>query len=326
MISSLNRYCDRIPMSHYPIVLIPSQIQRVKSELPPKPPFPVLSQPQQPGEEPKKINNTVIGIEAVAVTIPSIAMTSQGATAPGLLLFLAGAGAIAAQAWRQITTYPKRKQKHRRKIAVYRGQLEENDRIKSNYEEEVKASQTPQRVIKFQYNLLLDILRRTVTYNSNGSIARRGASEAMFGEYLGQYFPDLVHAGVTLKIPNFDHPYTPDFAYIDEKLNLHIDIEIDEPYVYHSGEPTHCLDADKDRKRNSFFNNRGWIVIRFSEEQVIRYPHSCCQTIAQTLAQVTGDRSILNRFVDIPDLQQQPQWTEVEAEEMAERRTRNKYC
>ena len=97
-------------MSHYPIILIPSQIQRTRSELPPKPPFPVLSEPQQPGAEPKKINNTVIGVEAAAVTIPSIAIASQGATVPGLLLFLAGAGAIAAQVWRQITTYPKRKQ------------------------------------------------------------------------------------------------------------------------------------------------------------------------------------------------------------------------
>ena len=169
-------------MSHYPIILIPPKIQRTRSKLPPKPPFPVLSQPQQPGEEPKKINNTVISVEAAAVTIPSAVMTSQGATIPGLLLFLAGAGAIAAPAWRQITTYPKRKQKHRRKVAVYREKLDER-----------------------------------------------------------QYFPGKIHTKLTLKIPNFDHPYTPDFAYIDERLNLYIDIEIDEPYVYRTGKPTHYL-------------------------------------------------------------------------------------
>jgi very-short-patch-repair endonuclease len=315
-------------MSHYPVILIPSQIQRVRSELPPKPSFPVLSQPQQPGEEPKKINNTVIGIEAVAVTIPSITMTSQGATAPGLLLFLAGVGAIAAQAWRQITTYPKRKQKHRREVTVYREKLEENDRKKSLHEREARASRSSERVIEFQYKLLLDILKRTIPHDGNGSNHPSGATEAKFENYLNKYFPNKIQTKLKVQNPDYSegYHYTPDFAYIDERLNLHIDIEIDEPYVYHSGKPTHCLDADKDRKRNSFFNNRGWIVIRFSEEQVIRYPHSCCQTIAQTLAQVTGDRLILNRFVNIPDLQQQRQWTEVEAEEMAERRTRNKYC
>ena len=314
-------------MSHYPIILIPSQIQQVKSELPPKPPFPVLSQPQQPGEKPKKINNAiVIGVEAAAVTIPSTAIASQGATVPGLLLFLAGAGAIATQAWRQITSYPKRLQKHRREVIVYREQLEDNERKKSSYEQEIRLSQSPQRVAEFQYKLLLDILRRTVSHDGNGSNARRGSSEALFGEYLKQYFPNLVHAGVTLQIPNFDYPYTPDFAYIDERLNLHIDIEIDEPYVYRSGKPTHYLYAEKDRRRNNFFNDRGWIVIRFSEEQVIRHPHSCCKTIARQIAEITRDDSILSRFANISDLQQQPQWTETEAIEMAEKRIRDSYA
>ena len=310
-------------MSHYPIVLIPSQIQRVKSELPPKP---VFSEPlpQQPGEEPKKVNNTVIAVEVAAVTIPSVAIASQGATVPALLLFLAGAGAIAAQAWRQIQTYPKRKQKHRREVAVYRKKLEENDRKKSEYEREVMASQRPERVVKFQYKLLLDILRRTMPHDGNGSNAPEGRSEAIFGGYLRQYFPGKIHTKLTLKIPNFDHPYTPDFAYIDERLNLHIDIEIDEPYVYRTGKPTHYI--GKDNRRNSFFNDRGWIVIRFSEEQVARYPHSCCKTIARQIAELTRDTSILNRFADIPDLQPQRQWTEAEAIEMSERRIRDRYA
>lgn len=311
-------------MGHYPIILIPPQIQRVNSELPPKPVF-SESRPQEPGEEPKKVKATVIAVEATAVTIPSIAMTSQGATAPGLLLLLAGAGAIAAQAWRQITTYPKRKQKYRREVAVYRENLQEYDRKKSLHEKKVRASQSPERVAEFQYKLVLDILSRTVSCDGNGSNARRGSSEARFGKYLRQYFPELIHTGLTLKIPNFDYPYTPDFAYIDDRLNLHLDIEIDEPYVYHSGEPTHYLYATKDQRRNNFFIDRGWIVIRFSEEQVISYPHSCCKTIAQVIGQTIKNESILNQFANIPDLQKQRQWTETEAREMAEKRIRDKY-
>ena len=110
-------------------------------------------------------------------------MTSQGTTVPKLLFFLAGAGAIAIQAWRQITTYLKRKQKHRREVIIYREKLEKNDRKKSKYEREVKSSQSPERVVEFQYKLLLDILRRTVSHDGNGSNARGGSSEAMFKEY-----------------------------------------------------------------------------------------------------------------------------------------------
>lgn len=315
-------------MSHYPIILIPSQIQRVRLELPPKPPFPVLSQPQQPGEEPKKVNTTVIGIEAAAVTIPSVAIASQGSTISGLLLFLAGAGAIAFHTWKQIKTYPKRKQKHRREITVYREKLEEYDTKKRQHEREVRASQSPERVAEFQYKLLLDILRRTVPHDGNGSNPPEGRYERMFGEYLRRYFSNKIQTKLKVQNPNYSegYHYTPDFAYIDDQLNLHIDIEIDEPYVYRSGQPTHYLYADKDRRRNDFFNNRGWIVIRFSEEQVIRHPHSCCKTIARQIAEITRDTSILNRFANIPDLRQQPQWTEAEAIEMAQKRVRDKYA
>ena len=41
---------------------------------------------------------------------------------------------------------------------------------------------------------------------------------------------------------------------------------------------------------------------RFSEEQVVRWPRSCCKAIALVLAQVTGDGSMLNQFAYAPDL------------------------
>ncbi|MEH2003508.1 MAG: hypothetical protein V7L00_33210 [Nostoc sp.] len=130
---------------------------------------------------------------------------------------------------------------------------------------------------------------------------------------------------LTLKIPDFDYPYTPDFAYINKELNLYIDIEIDEPYVYPTGAPTHFVGAWKDSKRNRFFLAKQWIVIRFSEEQVICYPQSCCKTIAQAIAQVTENNWILNQFASFTDLQLMKQWTEAEAIDMAARGVRNNY-
>jgi Protein of unknown function (DUF559) len=155
--------------------------------------------------------------------------------------------------------------------------------------------------------------------------AQRGAAEAQFGTYLNKYFPGKIHAGLTLNISNFPHPYTPDFAYIDQGLNLYVDIEIDEPYVYHSGEPTHYVGAEKDKNRNNHFINKGWIVIRFSEEQVICHPHSCCKSIAGAVAQITGDNSLLNQFTNTPNLQLIKQWTRYEATIMAQNNERDRY-
>ncbi|NDJ25698.1 hypothetical protein GS682_29720 [Nostoc sp. B(2019)] len=312
-------------MSQYPIILIPGEIQRVKSAKPPEPIF-TEPLPQQPGVEPQKLNTTVIAVEATVATVPSVAIVSQGGTVPGFLLFLAAAGAIAGHAWHQITTYPQRKQKHDREVVTYPKKVEIYEKKKRQHYEEVKATQSPERVAEFRYKLLLEVLSQTVPHDGNGSGARRGQAETLFGNHLNRYFPGKIHKGLTLKIPDFEHPYTPDFAYIEEGLNLHIDIEIDEPYVYRTGSPTHFAGAWKDSKRNNFFTNKGWIVIRFSEEQIVRWPQSCCKAIAQIIAQVTEDNSILNQFASFPELQPMKQWTEFEATQMATSSYRNKYC
>lgn len=35
--------------------------------------------------------------------------------------------------------------------------------------------------------------------------------------------------------------------------------------------------------RNTYFVNNGWIVIRFSEEQILRHPTLCCYTIIRVV-------------------------------------------
>jgi hypothetical protein len=307
-------------MSQYPIILIPGEIERAKLALPPVPIPP--DPPQLPGTKPQKINNTLIAVET-AVAIPTIPIVSQLTSIPGWLLFLAVAGAIAGHVWDQITTYPQHKQKHDHEVESYPKKLKDYEIKKHQHQEEVKASQSPERVAEFRYKLLLQILSQTVPHDGSASGARRGEAEALFGNHLSRYFPGKIHKGLTLKIPDFDYLYTPDFAYIDKELNLYIDIEIDEPYVYPTGAPTHFVGAWKDSNRNRFFLAKQGIVIRFSEEQVICYPQSCCKTIVQVIAQVTENNSILNQFASFTDLQLMKQWTEAEAIDMATKRVRN---
>ena len=104
--------------------------------------------------------------------------------------------------------------------------------------------------------------------------------------------------------PNYDQGfhYTPDFAYIDEKTNLHIDIEIDEPYGYKSKKPLHYSGLEKEKIRDEFFLDCLWIVIRFSEEQIVKYPQSCCQEIAKVINQITRYNSVLSSFTNIKQL------------------------
>lgn len=75
-------------------------------------------------------------------------------------------------------------------------------------------------------------------------------------------------------------PYIMDFAYIDPKINLIINIEIDEPYTLDDKEIIHI----DDNKRNEYFLEKNFIIIRFAEEQVIKYPGDCCNLISEIIS------------------------------------------
>ena len=145
--------------------------------------------------------------------------------------------------------------------------------------------------------------------------------DTFFWYYLEKLFPNKVKRGYLF------HSYTPDFIYFDPINGLHIDIELDEPYVYDTKEPTHYQTPgnEGDNIRNQFFLNHGWVVIRFSEEQIVCYPDSCCKAIAQVVASISKDYTILEQFTNIPDLPFIPQWTREEAIEMAQNNYRDTY-
>lgn len=67
--------------------------------------------------------------------------------------------------------------------------------------------------------------------------------------------------------------YITDFTLIRDGLK--IAIEIDEPYSLKTKQPYHI----DDQKRNKFFLNNNWIVIRFCEEQILFDAHHCCSLI-----------------------------------------------
>jgi very-short-patch-repair endonuclease len=155
--------------------------------------------------------------------------------------------------------------------------------------------------------------------------APKGHAETQFERYLWQYFPTQIHTELMMLRPGYSQPYVPDFAYIDPTLNLHLDIEIDEPYTHDTRQPLHHLGATKDEQRNQFFLNARWVVIRFSEMQAVKTPTSCCKAIASTIASITQDNSIMLPFRQVPTLKPEPRWSYAEAQQMAVSAYRDQY-
>lgn len=155
--------------------------------------------------------------------------------------------------------------------------------------------------------------------------APKGRSETQFERDLWRYFPGKIQVGLLIKRPDLAQPYVPDFAYVDRTHQLYLDIEVDEPYTYDTQQPLHYLGCPKDQRRNQFFLDQGWGVIRFSEAQVLRFPASCCKTIAATIATLTQDNSIMTPFRQIPTLKPESRWSADEAQRLAAQGYRDSY-
>ncbi len=157
------------------------------------------------------------------------------------------------------------------------------------------------------------------------SSAQPGVSESFFLQYLNRYFGGAIRQGEELSVPGAKYKYSTDFSFIDAETGLRIDIEIDEPYEGRSKQPHHCRDDYRDTNRNKFFLSANWVVIRFSEEQISRYPDSCCRAIAAAISEITLCDRYLQSLRQYPVLQPQRRWDTAHATKLAEWNYRLKY-
>jgi hypothetical protein len=142
----------------------------------------------------------------------------------------------------------------------------------------------------------------------NGRSNQKGYKEKDFYNQLKQNITDIeMTDNVHMVIPNFNKPYEPDIVLFDKNLNLYIDIEIDEPYDGYYRYPTHFINPEdeikKDNIRDLFFNESGWIVIRFTEKQVHCQAYQCINYVRNVL------NSLYNRnFVTDSTCIRENQW------------------
>ena len=122
----------------------------------------------------------------------------------------------------------------------------------------------------------------------DGRSNQKGYKEDDFYNQIRNQIPDIEPTNnVHMIIPNYNKPYEPDIVLLDKKLNLFIDIEIDEPYDGYYRYPTHYIHPEEDVKqdniRDLFFTESGWIVIRFTEKQVHCQSEECIDHIKNVL-------------------------------------------
>jgi very-short-patch-repair endonuclease len=181
---------------------------------------------------------------------------------------------------------------------------------------------------------LRELLQGRIIQPDGVSDAPLGASEMAFGEVLKEYFGDCtkhairaarIQSQLKFPIPNSDNSYSVDFALTFGEIGINLDIEIDEPFNIKNGRATHSINHYHDRYRNTFFLNGNWIIVRFAEEQVVRYPKSCCKELATVIALTTGLRQYLKILESEPTLPTVEQWTKRQARSMSQEKYRSRY-
>ncbi|HEY4784611.1 MAG TPA: hypothetical protein VIH57_01120 [Bacteroidales bacterium] len=160
-----------------------------------------------------------------------------------------------------------------------------------------------------------------------GNTKRRGFKEDSFQKSIQKYFGNhfQISGEVRLNTGMDTRPFEPDIAIIDTKSgkNIRIDIEIDEPYAGITRQPTHC--KGEDVIRDTYFVDRGWLVIRFSEYQVHSQEIECLKYIALILKSIDANYPIPNELNAPLNLKYEKQWDIVQAQKWEKEKYREQY-
>lgn len=312
-------------MNQYPIILMPSPIVQALDAVPfvwkfsePK--------PLPPSYKPQPIDALLFVYKAIPFIIP-FATISLIAGKNIIIIFYISVGGIFATAlnfWQQQMYYLRKINQYNQKMGDYKSLLEEWQKREIQHKRQIAESQKPEKIKLYRYQIIKDIIIKTIP--PEGRIVSTDSQwlESRFYKNLHGLFSEKIYSNLIIQKSQSYQPYCIEISYFDKLTNLRIDIIIDKPYHYETGEPKNYEVLIQENQRHQLFLEKGWIVIRFAEEQVVCCPQSCCRVIAEVINQIIGT-PIPPELTTVETLRQIPQWNECEARQMAQERYRNNY-
>ena len=217
------------------------------------------------------------------------------------MILIVGTIAIVLRVRLQFQTYKKRSQQYQATLQRYLLQLESYSREEVKYQSELAIAHSPEKVIGFRQHQYRNLFKKLSLNASEitGAIALTPDSHSLdpsiynFGTNLQKYLSGTIYQGVNLSIPNINEHWTPALVYVDLELNAHIAIEI--------VSPSQDGVAISNDLRDRFLMNAGWIIIKFSQEQISGDSSACCREFAKLLDRLSLDTTVLPSFANIPD-------------------------
>lgn len=228
----------------------------------------------------------------------------------------------------ELSKYNEELQKFPQRQQEYKFLLEKYEKDQLQYKSLYDRIMSPAKLSEFRGGIIrkkLELLKPYFMDVEDTDVVKRGASESYFVEVLQHCFWEFLDSEVITdkKVPVGDTFYYPDIVFKTPN-GIYIDIEIDEPYNGATGEPIHYTTngLSIDYKRNKFFQEHGWVVVRFAEKQIFDNPRACVEFLLQLenciLEMSFDDLCISDDFVC-------PKWNEKLSHMWAYRKFRDSY-
>lgn len=122
----------------------------------------------------------------------------------------------------------------------------------------------------------------------------------------------------SLAVPNRNYGIHPDLLISWPAKNLRIAVHIDELYEFTTKKPLHYKNSI-DNIIDRLYTDSGWVVMRFSEDQVLGGVQQVVTYVYNKLFELTGDGRFL---IKVPDHLKTAKWTREDAIHAANRRCR----
>lgn len=320
----------------YPKLIIPPKIKEINKTEPQQPTKPELPDHptliSEPEIEQKRSNYLQVGIFlSVIWVIITLGISTSKSTyklfeKPTFTIFYIGILILGTYCLNKGGNARKNKEEHNKqlmlnymsKINDYKRNLEIYETLNKQYLNDLSLCQTAQGQLEYKLREISTYLKASTKPDIVPDIYPKGKSEKKFFNLLTETLP-IFYDNLAIKDNLLSSAFfKPDIVFWDEELGIIIDIEIDEPYISHNKTPIHYKGYDT--KRDAFFTGNHWFVLRFAEEQIVKYPENCIVYILDVY------RSILNfEFINIEFEHKVKRWSRFEAEEMAEKNYRNTY-
>ncbi len=308
--------------AYYPYTVIPEKVKSIMNGKIPLPNLPKLI------SAPEKVKRRYIGtvlfvLFLIALIIVNIISSSKFAIIT-YILFFATLISFVAMIF-EFVQYSKLKKHYAKELKYYEERQKAYSKVKQEIEKIEQDNKIAEKVKNYRQKEILAFFASG--YDTINAVHNEySLAKSRLKLFLEEYFPDEILDNIKVLHRAKKINYVPDFVIQFEKPKINIAIEIEEPYSLSNVPENIQKDYEaKDRLRQRFANELGWLVIIIAEEQSVLNPAQCCKYIEDSMASILHNIKRNEKFASVKSIDKQKMLTGKERAELKANKYRETY-